>query len=58
MVELVIVKLVKYKSVILMLKENYYTRKLEIHNDFPKTLLVDIFRPFLSKTKPLETTFL
>ena len=36
-----------HKSVILMLKENYYTRKLEIHNDFPKTLLVDIFRPFL-----------
>jgi hypothetical protein len=36
-----------YKSVILMLKENFYTRKLQIHNDFPKTLLVDIFRPFL-----------
>lgn len=36
-----------FKSVMLMLKENYYTKKLKIHEDFPKSLLVEIFRPFL-----------
>ena len=30
-----------------MLTENYYTRKLQIHSEFPKSLLVEIFRPFL-----------
>jgi len=30
-----------------MLKHNIYTKKLFIHKDFPKELLVDIFRPFL-----------
>ena len=37
---------VLYHSVISMLKYNVYTRKLIIHKDFPKQLLVDIFRPF------------
>ena len=36
-----------YKSVITMLKANYYTRKFVIHVEFPKDLLVDIFKPFL-----------
>uniref|UniRef100_A0A6C0I8N7 Uncharacterized protein n=1 Tax=viral metagenome TaxID=1070528 RepID=A0A6C0I8N7_9ZZZZ len=36
-----------YKSVITMLKSNHYTRKLFIHNEFPKKTLVDIFKPFL-----------
>jgi len=36
-----------YKSVILMLNDNFYTKRLQIHIDFPKSLLVEIFRPFL-----------
>jgi len=36
-----------YKPVINMLKQNYYTNKLQIHNDFPNDLLVDIFKPYL-----------
>lgn len=36
-----------YSSVISMLRNNEYTRKLSIDEDFPKDLLVDIFRPFL-----------
>jgi hypothetical protein len=36
-----------HKCVLDMLKENRYTRKLEIDNLFPKNVLVDIFRPFL-----------
>jgi hypothetical protein len=36
-----------YKPVINMLKQNYYTNKLHIHNDFPNDLLVDIFKPYL-----------
>ena len=39
--------IVLYTSVIYMLEDNRYTRKLLIHNKFPKKLLVDIFRPFL-----------
>jgi hypothetical protein len=30
-----------------MIKNNIYTRKLLIHEEFPKELLVNIFRPFL-----------
>jgi hypothetical protein len=30
-----------------MLENNYYTNKLVIHNDFPRDLLVNIFRPYL-----------
>jgi hypothetical protein len=36
-----------YNSVIHMLKQNYYTNKLHIHKDFPKDILVGIFRPYL-----------
>jgi predicted metallopeptidase len=36
-----------YTSVIEMLKDNFYTKKLTIHANFPKELLVEIFRPFL-----------
>jgi hypothetical protein len=36
-----------YNSVIAMLRNNRYTNKLIIHKNFPKDLLVDIFRPFL-----------
>ena len=36
-----------YTSVFYMLEDNKYTRKLLIHNNFPKKILVDIFRPFL-----------
>lgn len=36
-----------YSSVIFMLKNNLYSRKLYISKYFPKDLLVDIFRPFL-----------
>ncbi len=36
-----------YDSVISMLQHNQYTRKLTIHKNFPKDMLVDIFRPFL-----------
>jgi hypothetical protein len=30
-----------------MLKDNHYTRRLSIHKNFPKALLVEIMRPFL-----------
>jgi len=36
-----------YTSVLNMLRHNEYTNKLTIHKDFPKDLLVNIFRPFL-----------
>ena len=36
-----------YTSVISMLKQNNFTQKLSIHKNFPKDLLVNIFRPFL-----------
>lgn len=36
-----------YTSVISMLRNNLYTKKLTIDKDFPKDLLVNIFRPFL-----------
>ena len=36
-----------HKSIIAMLKTNYYTRKLSIHDEFPHDLLVEIFKPFL-----------
>ena len=36
-----------HKSILAMLKQNFYTNKLAIHDDFPKDLLVDIFKPFL-----------
>ena len=36
-----------YTSVIEMLKDNFYTKKLTIHTNFSKELLVEIFRPFL-----------
>lgn len=38
---------VLYSSTISMLNHNQYTRKLTIDKDFPKDLLVEIFRPFL-----------
>jgi hypothetical protein len=34
-------------STIMMIKNNPYTSLLNIHKDFPKETLVDIFRPFL-----------
>jgi hypothetical protein len=30
-----------------MLQNNYHTNKLTIHEEFPKDILVDIFRPYL-----------
>jgi hypothetical protein len=36
-----------HDSIIEMIKTNPYTKKLLIHNDFPKEQLVEIFRPFL-----------
>lgn len=36
-----------YNQVLSMLRHNQYTKKLTIHKNFPKDLLVDIFRPFL-----------
>jgi hypothetical protein len=36
-----------YNSIIIMLDSNIYTRKYYIHKEFPKELLVSIFRPFL-----------
>jgi hypothetical protein len=36
-----------YSAIKIMLQNNYYTNKLLIHNDFPKDLLVNIFRPYL-----------
>jgi len=36
-----------HKAVILMLKHNVHTNKLQIHYEFPKDVLVDIFRPYL-----------
>ena len=38
---------VLYSSVIFMLINNEYTNKLSIDNQFPKDVLVNIFRPFL-----------
>jgi len=36
-----------HNSVLNMLKNNIYTKMYNIHKDFPKDLLVSIFRPFL-----------
>lgn len=36
-----------YSATMEMIKEHVYTNKLTIHKDFPKDLLVNIFRPFL-----------
>ena len=36
-----------YNAIKLMLQNNHYTNKLNIHSDFPKDLLVNIFRPYL-----------
>ena len=36
-----------YPATIEMIKQHIYTKKLTIHKDFPKDLLVNIFRPFL-----------
>jgi len=36
-----------YNPVKIMLNNNPYTNKLNIHNDFPKDLLVEIFKPYL-----------
>jgi len=33
--------------ILIMLRNNLYTRRLTIHEDFPKNKLVDIFKPFL-----------
>ena len=34
-------------SILIMLRNNLYTRRFTIHEDFPKNKLVDIFKPFL-----------
>ena len=36
-----------YSSTLNMLMSNIYTKNYNIHKDFPKDILVDIFRPFL-----------
>jgi hypothetical protein len=36
-----------YKSILTMLNSNFYSKKLDIHVDFPKDLLLEIFKPFL-----------
>jgi len=36
-----------YNSILAMLKTHPYTKKLVIHEEFPKDLLINIFRPFL-----------
>jgi hypothetical protein len=36
-----------YNSIKNLLSSNFYTNKLTIHKDFPKDLLVNIFRPYL-----------
>jgi hypothetical protein len=36
-----------YNAVKIMLHTNYHTNKLIIHEEFPKDMLVDIFRPYL-----------
>lgn len=36
-----------YAPIKIMLQTNSYTSKLVIHEDFPKDMLVDIFRPYL-----------
>lgn len=36
-----------YTDVLSMLVKNKYTNRLSIHKNFPKDLLIDIFRPFL-----------
>jgi hypothetical protein len=38
---------VLYKSIATMLNSNFYSKKLDIHVDFPKDLLLEIFKPFL-----------
>jgi hypothetical protein len=38
---------VLYKSIVTMLHSNFYSKKLNIHVDFPKDLLLEIFKPFL-----------
>lgn len=36
-----------YPCIMSMIQHNYYTRQLNIHKDFPKDFLVEVFRPFL-----------
>ena len=36
-----------YPYILTMLRNNPYTKKYKIHKDFPKDILVEIFRPFL-----------
>lgn len=36
-----------HESVLIMLKQHYYTKRYSIDDEFPKELLVSIFRPFL-----------
>ena len=36
-----------YNSIKILLSTNFYTNKLAIHSEFPKDLLVNIFRPYL-----------
>jgi len=36
-----------HKATITMINENFYTKQLIIHPEFPKDILVNIFRPFL-----------
>lgn len=38
---------VLYPYIFIMLDDNVYTTNYNIHNDFPKEILVNIFRPFL-----------
>ena len=42
-----------YEDIIGMLYNNFYTRVLPIHEDFPKETLVQIFRPFLYFVKQI-----
>ena len=36
-----------HKATLTMINENFYTKQLNIHAEFPKDILVNIFRPFL-----------
>ena len=36
-----------HKATLTMINENFYTKQLNIHAEFPKDVLVNIFRPFL-----------